>query len=147
MKKMKKIFIIATTCIMSLTACADQHQFIVYSELPVKAQTFIQTYFNQDDVTYIERDLDGVSYEYDVYLANAIEIEFDSQGSLQSIDCKRTPVPEGVVPKLITNFVEQRYPDFYIVEYMIERRNQKVELNNELELIFDREGNFQRIDD
>ena len=144
---MKKLFIIATTCIMSLTACADQHQLIVYSELPVKAQTFIQTYFNQDDVTYIERDLDGVSYEYDVYLANAIEIEFDSQGSLQSIDCKRTPVPKGVVPKLITNFVEQRYPDFYIVEYMIERRNQKVELNNELELIFDREGNFQRIDD
>ena len=42
---MKKILLIVAVFMLTLTACADHHQMIKYSELPVQAQTFIQKYF------------------------------------------------------------------------------------------------------
>jgi len=144
---MKKILIILATFACSLTACADNQQLINYSELPVQAQAFVQKYFNIADITYIERERDGVHFEYKVYLKNATEIEFDNQGNLELIDCQVTPVPEGIVPELIVQYVLLHHPNTLIVEYAIERRTLKVELSNSLELIFDLEGHFIRIDD
>jgi hypothetical protein len=144
---MKKIFAVLATLTLSLVACADNHQLIGLSELPAQAQTFLRKYFNIADVRYIERDRDGLHYDYSVYLNNATEIEFGHQGDLQSVDCKRNPVPEDIVPELITSFVTLHHPDQFIVEYAIEYRHRKVELNNGLELVFDAECHFIRIDD
>ena len=144
---MKKLFIILVGCVFSMTACADDHHLIKYSELPVQAQTFVQKYFNLEDISHIERDREGMHYEYNVYLRNTTEIEFDYQGNLQSIDCKYITVPKGIVPEVIMSFVSLHYPNLYVVEYVIDYRHQTVELNNEMELIFDREGRFLRMDD
>lgn len=144
---MKKFFIFTVSCILSLTACADHYQLIKYPELPTLAQTFIQKHFNQEDISHIERDREGIHYEYNVYLKNATEIDFDHQGNLQSIDCKRTNVPEGIVPEVIMSFISLHHPNLFVVEYVIDYRHQTVELNNEIELIFDREGHFLRMDD
>ncbi len=144
---MKKLFIFLVGCVLSMTACADDHHLIKYSELPVQAQTFVQKYFNLEDISHIERDREGMHYEYNVYLRNTTEIEFDYQGNLQSIDCKYITVPKGIVPEVIMSFVSLHYPNLYVVEYVIDYRHQTVELNNEMELIFDREGRFLRMDD
>lgn len=144
---MKKIMTMLVVLTLSITACADRHQMIGVSDLPAQAQAFIQKYFNISDIAYIERDRDGIHYEYNVYLKNATEIDFDHQGNLQSIDCKRTSVPEGIVPEAIISFISSHYPNLFVVEYVIDYRHQTVELNNEIELIFDREGHFLRMDD
>ena len=144
---MKKFFIFTVSCILSLTACADHYQQITYSELPVQAQIFIQKHFDQEDISHIERDREGIYFEYNVYLKNATEIDFDHQGNIQSIDCKHTTVPEGIVPEVIMSFISLRYPNLFVVEYVMDYRHQIVELNNEIELIFDREGHFLRMDD
>lgn len=144
---MKKLFIFLVGCVFSMTACADDHHLIKYSELPVQAQTFVQKYFNLEDISHIERDREGMHYEYNVYMKNTTEIDFDYQGNLQSIDCKYITVPKGIVPEVIMSFVSLHYPNLYVVEYVIDYRHQTVELNNEMELIFDREGRFLRMDD
>ena len=144
---MKKILIILATLALSLTACADHQQLINQSELPVLAQTFIQKYFNLAEVSYIERERDGMHHEYNVYLKDATKIEFDHQGNFQSIDCHTAPVPEGIVPELIVNFVQTHYANTHIVEYHVEYRHLKVELSSGIELIFDLEGHFIRVDD
>jgi hypothetical protein len=45
------------------------------------------------------------------------------------------------------SFVALHYPDQIAVEYHVERRTLNLELNSGLELIFDLEGQFLRIDD
>ena len=145
---MKKILLIVAVFMLTLTACADHHQMIKYSELPVQAQSFIQKYFAPSDVSYIERERDGFHYEYNVYLTNKTEIGFDQQGNLQLIDCQNLQVPDGIVPESIVNYVQLQHPSHFIVEYEIEYRYQKVELNaGGLELVFDREGHIVGIDD
>ncbi len=144
---MKKILVFIAAVTFSLAAYADNEQYVAYSELPVQAQTFIKKYFNLTDITYVEREREGFHNEYNVYLQDATKIEFDFQGNLQSIDCNKIPVPEGIVPELIVQYVALHHPNAYIGEYAIGHRHLQVELNNGLELIFDLEGHFLRIDD
>lgn len=144
---MKKILFILVSITLSLTACADHQQLVEYAELPVVAQTFIRKYFNPSDVSYIEREREGMHVEYNVYLKDATEIDFDHQGNLQSIDCRKNAVPEGIVPELITSFVSLHHPGEMIVEYSIGYRFLFVEISNGLDLVFDLEGHFVRVDD
>ena len=113
----------------------------------MQAQSFIKKFFNVDDVSHIQRERDGMQMDYNVYLKGGIEIDFDHQGNLESIDCQRSSIPNGVLPELIANHILLNYPDYFAVEYVIDYRHLKVELNNGLELIFDLEGHFIRIDD
>ena len=143
---MKKIFAVMATMLFTLVACADHHELVKYSELPASAQSFIQKYYAASDVSYVELDREGFSREYNVYLKNGVEMEFDAQGNMQSIDCQRSPVPEGIVPTLIVDYVSLHHPSECIVEYQVEYRRLKVGLNNDWELIFDVNGNFLALD-
>ena len=143
---MKKISTLAVILIIAITACANE-QLIQFNELPLLAQNFIQKYYNPADISYIEKDRDVLHNEYKLYLKDRTEIEFDHQGNLQSIDCHKNAVPEGIVPELITQYVALHHPNSFIAEYAIGHRHLQVELNNGLELIFDLEGHFLRIDD
>ena len=144
---MKKIFAFVAALTLTLVAYADNHQMIKLSELPAPAQTFIRKYFHVDQVAYVEREREVLHYDYKVYLNNATEIDFDHQGDLESIDCKRVAVPEVIVPELIISFVKLHHPEEFIVEYSIDFGRRTVELNNGLELVFDTEGHFIKIDD
>ena len=114
---MKKILSIIAVITISLTACADRQHLIEYSDLPAQAQTFIKTYFNLSDVSYIESEREGLHTEYKVYLKNATEIEFDQKGNLENIDCRISPVPEGIVPEVIRSYLLNRHPDDFVEEY------------------------------
>ena len=102
---MKKILFILVSITLSLTACADNDQLVEYAELPVVAQTFIRKYFNPSDVSYIEREREGMHVEYNVYLKDATEIDFDHQGNLQSIDCRKNAVPEAALHTMRFQFL------------------------------------------
>lgn len=144
---MKKILTLLAIITLSMTACADRHQMVSYSNIPVQAQAFIEKYFKSTDVSYIEREIDGVHYEYNVYLKNATEIEFDHQGNLKSIDCRVTPIPAGIVPEMVMQYVTVHYPNHIVVEYAIGFRRITIELGSGIELFFDLEGNFLGMDD
>ena len=143
---MKKILLIIASIVFTLTACAKQDRLINYLELPATAQEFIERHFNVTDISMIERERDGIHFEYTVYLNEATEIDFGHQGNLKKIDCQIYPIPVGIVPDLITKYVTEHYPNHFIVEYEINNRSMKVELGNSVELIFDLEGNFLRVD-
>lgn len=145
---MKKMIIATMAAVMTcLSACADNTQLVTFKELPEKAQTFIETYFHATDVSFIKMERDGFHNDYDVRLNDGTEIDFNHDGSLEEVDCQRNAVPAGIVPQAIVNYTAQHFTNAYIVKYKIDRREQKVELNNSLELEFDLQGNFLRIDD
>lgn len=143
---MKKMFVVMATLLLTLMACADEHEMVKYSELPASAQSFIQKYYAASDVSYVELDREGFTKEYNVYLKNGVEMEFDAQGNLLSIDCGRMSVPEGIIPSLIVDYVNLHHPSERIVEYQVEYRRLKVGLSNDWELMFDVNGNFLTVD-
>ena len=144
---MKKALAIMATLFISLTACADREHSITYSELPAQAQSFVQQHFNVADIAHIERERDGIHNEFTVYLKNSTKIEFDHRGNLESVDCEIYPVPEGIIPEVIANYLKQHYPNHFAVKYSIGKYALEIELGNGMELLFDLEGKFLRMDD
>ncbi len=144
---MKKTLAILAAVLTCLTSCASKTQLGTFAELPESAQTFVTTYFNEADIAFIKVEKEGVHNDYEVKLSSGVEIDFNYKGELKEIDCNLQPVPEGIVPQVIVNYVSARFADAFIVKYEIDRREQKVKLNNSLELEFDRNGNFLRVDD
>lgn len=146
-KFIKLTFILALTITsLSISACSKDtfvdDKPIQASELPQKAQQFINTYFA--DCTVLRCEKDG--HEYEVFFQNGFEVEFDRNGDWEDVDCKNSAVPQGIVPEAIVNYVTENYPTNFIVEISCDRHGYDVELNNGLELEFDKNGGFIRID-
>lgn len=144
---MKKTFLLLVAALLlSFTACADRKQAITLEQLPEAAQTVIKTYFNVNDIAYIIKETE-LRTEYDVRLNSGEELEFDSKGALTKVDCKTYAVPDGLLPEAIKTYVMTTYPNAFVKEWARDDNRWKAELNNGLELLFDRKYKFVGIDD
>lgn len=146
---MKKILFLAIALIASsLTFSAAADETIQPSQLPKAARMFIAKFFPTDKVVKAEKDRDIFSVYYEVDLSSGAEIDFDGKGNWQEISCKKaqTAVPTPILPQSITAYVNSNYPGQYVAK--IERKYNKyeVDLSNGVELIFDKDGKFLRVD-
>ena len=144
---MKKVMFLFASLFISMFACSSKPQVGTFNELPAPAQQFITTYFAQSDIAWIQWERSGMGKEYEVRLNSGVEIEFYGDGSLETNECKDHAVPDGIVPDAIATYVNTKFPQAFVVKYHIDRREQEVELNNDLDLVFDLNGNFKYIDD
>jgi hypothetical protein len=131
---MKKAFFLLT-CILALTVVSCEKQ-IVYDKLPQKAKLFLSNYFPDSQVLSIEKN----GHSYDVILTDGTDLEFNKSGEWTEVDCQTRPVPVGIAPAAIQSYVMTNFPEAFIVKIKIERKNYEVELNNDIELTFDKNG-------
>lgn len=123
----------------------DDDEVISKDNLPAIAQTFLQTHFSSLEVKRAEKDKDS----YDVYLANGVEIDFTLSGEWDDIDCRGQELPASVIaliPVSIPAYVTANYPNQLIDEINKEYFGYEIGLNNNIELEFDTNGTFLRID-
>lgn len=136
----KTLLFLVTLFTLSMFVSCDRH--IPASKLPQQAQVFLTQFFPANNVLSVERD----GFKYDVSLMDGTNIEFSHSGEWRDVDCHLMPVPEAVLPVPIQNYVTANFPLYYVVKIKKERREYEVELNNDLELKFDKDGNFMYAD-
>lgn len=146
---MKKLIVMFFTVLLA-TQVAFAGDYITRNaeELPLKARNFINQHFTAPEISYVKIEselLKGKKYE--AVLTNGIEIEFDSSGEWTDVDCKRSSVPMTIVPDYARQYVEQHFAGNIITQIERERYGIKIELNNDLDLKFDKKGNMFKIDD
>ena len=126
---------------------ADNDKIITREELPEQAQMFLTKHFENADVLYAkaERDM-GVVTSYDVVLEGNVKVEFNRSGDWTSVDCERGQVPDSVLPQSILDYVKNRFSKAYVVEIERDRMGYEVKLSNDLDLDFDKNGKFLRVD-
>lgn len=131
-----------------LPTFADRDVMIEKKDLPEVTQKFINKYFSGIDVSYVKKEIEIVTVKsYDVILTNGVKLEFDSKGEWDNVDCKKSAVPEGIVPASISNYVKSKFPSNFIVEIDKDTFSYEVKLDNGLEIEFDKNGKFKSIDD
>lgn len=122
-----------------------QDQIIQASELPATASQFIKSNFGKESIAKVEKDAKDMDYE--VYFNNGVKVEFDQQGNWKEIDGNKvTAIPTEFIDKSILKYVSANYPSTKIVKIEKNRTNQEVELSNGVELKFDSNGKFIRMD-
>ena len=143
---MKRMFITIAIVLASVTFAKADDRPITFEQLPKAAQTFINTNFPKDKVSFATVDDDIIAPDYEVALVSGVMIQFRHDGRLESIK-SRTGIPAGIVPQKIIDGVKGYYPDAMVIEYDIDRLTNEVKLSNRMEIKFDKNFNIIEIDD
>ncbi len=142
---MKKFFVIllSVVAMTAFVSCDDKP--VTADKLPAKAKTFLSTYFPGIDILSVIKDDDS----YDVDLVDGTDVDFRFNGEWKKVDCEGRAVPKGFYPANIDTYVAAKYPLAYIEDIEFEQNRYKVGLNIPLDvdLVFDKNGNFIGIDD
>jgi len=116
--------------------------------LPEPAQQFLKATFPDRAVSYVKIDKNLIGPdEYKAILADGTEVEFDGKGQWVEIKAKAAGVPASVVPAPIATYVAEKFPNAKIQQIEKTRRGWSVELSNDLEVKFDKDLKFLRLDD
>lgn len=140
-------FLMAFVSLMmiSMNSQADD-RFIPVDKLPAAAKTFIKTHFSGQLISFAEKD-GIINPTYEVCLVDGTQIDFDKNGNWDKIDCNVNAVPTALIPSPVISYVHSTYPDCFIVQIDKECFGFDVELSNNLELKFDKQGHLLYIDD
>ena len=147
--KIKTLLVAVMALLVSVAAYARDTYSTNVEDLPQAARTLLTTHFPNVQVNHIKIDSHVLGgKDYDVVLNNGTEIDFDSEGRLDEIDCGRNgKVPDALVFAPILQYVHNTYPGQKIIKYDVKRSGYEVELNNGLDLVFNKQGNFLHLDD
>ncbi len=162
MKNLRKFgFILGGLCLLS--ACSDDDNdpgnevdldarffnadvHVSTSSLPQDILDYVTT--NYPDATIREAEIED-NNNFEVYLSNGLELIFDEDGNFLGIDDDSDDdfgdehLSNSEIPQNILDFIEQYFPGADIDEAEIENNgNYEIELEDDVELIFDSDGNF-----
>ena len=143
---MKKYLSIVLTALSSLTACANE-QVVTFDQLPEPAKAIVAAHFDASQVAYMTLEKDLLNWEYYLKFNDGRLLEFNKVGELTKVDCQTKAVPDALVPQPVLEYVKANFPNAFITEWGRDDRGYKAELNNGLDLEFNRNYEFLRIDD
>ena len=148
MRKTKRLLLIAVCCIVSFLTptFADNEKPIKASQLPTKAQTVIANHFKGQKVSYATIESGITNKEYEVALQNGVQLEFDKNGTVTKVDCKRGKVPEKMIPQRIIEHVKKNYPGATVRKYEIDKKEYEIELSNGVEITFDKKFRVKKVE-
>ena len=68
-------------------------------QLPLTARNFINQYFSKPHISHIKIESEILqTKKYEVLLTDRTEIDFDKKGNWLEVDCKKSAVPEALIP-------------------------------------------------
>ncbi len=140
--KQTKLFLITLLCIVMSTAAFADDKPIKASQLPAAAQTFVKKHFPKNKIAYAEKDWRS----YEVKLDNGVELDFDSKGSWTKVDGENNAIPAAVIPEAIRNYAKKNYPNIPVVKIEKKSYGYQIELANDIDLKFNKQGKFLSID-
>lgn len=144
--KLQALFLAAALA-LGTAACTSETVSHDASQLPSKAQEFISQNFTSA-ISVVEKDKNlGKTSEYEVTLTDGSQIEFNSSGEWKSVDTpNNVPVPAGIVPTNIAQYVAQNHQGAYIVGIEKNKKGYEIELSNGMDMQFGPAGNFLNYD-
>lgn len=115
-------------------------EVIDISQTPKEILSFVKEHYPSLKITQVQKDTD----EYEILTNDNTKLEFNANSSLKSISSTKQ-IPDNILPKNILDYIKKNYPNNFIIEY--EKDDEiEIELNNKINLEFDLNGNFLRID-
>ena len=143
---MKKMTLVALLLgLFSLSACARGKQPVAFQNLPEMVKSAVLKNYSDTLVQYITWEKTIGKDKYEFLLQDGTKMEYYENGQLHKIK-SLAGVPDVLIPEPVLKYVRATFPHANITEFKSESLSQEVELNNDIELVFNRRGDFLRID-
>ena len=135
----------ATQTADSLNQTAQKNN-VNFTDLPVKALETINSHYSQDNIaSYEVKTIPVIGKSFEVKFNDGAEIDFDSDGVWHEWkDAKG--LPKGVLPENIKTYLSKNYASTFATAIDKEDKKIKIDLASDIDLEFDANGNFVRID-
>ncbi len=145
-----KLFKLLTFCafVSVLASCDDdkrEETLLAEKDIPVQIMEYKNEHFSEYAIKRAIRDEEGKTISYELYLEGNFELDFNEKYEIYDID-GASKLPDSVIPTEILSYVATNYPQNYITDWELDNGHQQVELNNRLELEFEMDGTFIRIE-
>lgn len=140
MKLTRNLFTLLAISLFTLSSCDDKT--ISPDQLPTESTNFIETHFPNTDIFSVEKDYEDWSYE--VTLTNGTEIEFNRNGEWKSVDNHIDAIPNSIIPAKISEYFTLNIPNAIITEISKDLLGYEVEIDNQREFDFNKDGEFVR---
>jgi hypothetical protein len=124
-------------------AFASCDRTVSVDKMPNKAKQFIAANFNGVNVLSVQKD----GFKYDVVLFDGTSLEFKSNGQWIEVDCGMRPLPAGVLLPTTAQYLSAQFPVNFPTHVKYEHKRYEVEMDNDLDLVFDKNGVFMGADD
>lgn len=141
---MKKLLTIMVLLTVLFSSC-EKEKLMTASEIPGEIRKYISSNFPNDSIIQSLEETDVFTKTYEIILAGNIHLEFNRKKEITGIE-GNTKLPDSVIPEKISRYVTANYATNVITSWDLEDKNQQVDLDNGLELVFDKSGTFLRID-
>ena len=142
---MKKFILAMSMPALFLLVSCEKEKVIGNDDLPAKASNFIETHYAGKHIRQVVKERDDLKIEYHVYLDNNTKLDFNKDGDIKEIEGTER-IPDDVLPALVLQYVNTHYPAAFIRGWNPDENDQEVKLSTGVELLFDSNGNFIRID-
>lgn len=150
MKTLKILTVL--TFALFFASCSDdddnngnQEIVLTESEIPTIIMEYKTTHFPDNDIIRATMDTEANVVTYELDLEGFFEMDFNAEYEIIDID-GTTQLPDSVIPQALLDYVNENYPNNFITDWELELNHQQIELNNDLDLEFDMDGAFIRID-
>lgn len=152
MKKVFKISLFAFASLFMFSACSSDDNKAVdngtttFAQLPVEARSFVSDYFGDyttSNVSTVSQSEIGSAYI--ASFKEGVEIEFDKNGLWTDIEGNGKALPQSILdilPPTIVSYVLNNHPGTSIEEIERKSYGYKVELLNDVDLLFDKSGEY-----
>lgn len=115
-------------------------------ELPEQARSFLKEHFPEATIAFSKQDRDFLKVSYEVILTDGTKLEFRRGGEWKEIDRHHERIPDGIIPQEVVSRILELYPDSFVTKAEKDSRELEVELDNKLDLKFDKRNNLIGID-
>lgn len=117
-----------------------------FKDLPAKALETINSHYSENNIASYEiKTIPVIGKSYEVKFNDGAEVDFDEQGVWHEWkDAKG--LPDGVLPANIKDYVTKNYGSTFATSIDKEKNKIDIELASGVDLEFDTNGNFVRID-
>ena len=140
---MKRLFLLALVPFL-LISC-EKEEILPLTDIPSEISNYVSTHFPENPIIQAIKDTDGFELTYDITLEGGFFIEFNRKKEVIDIE-GLTKLPDSVIPAKLLEYATTNYPENYIIGWELDDRNQQIKLENGLELEFNMNGDFLRID-
>lgn len=131
---------------LSLQSC-NKETILTQDQVPATIKNYVTQHFPEHTILQSVEDKDGFTLTYEIILSDGFKLEFNRKKEIIEVSGKPSKLPESVVPTSIQNYVTNNYGTNFIVKWEQTSKNkQQIELDNNLELIFDNSGKFLKLD-
>lgn len=141
-----KTKIILVTVLLGLAITASAQKRIEITDLPKASQEFLKEHFSHTSVNIAKKDAEHGEKGYEVKLKDGTEVEFWKDGSYREVDGGDKPIPTAFIPASIKDYVAKNYPNEKITHIDYGHKDLDVDLTNDIDLEFTKDGKFLKGD-